>query len=144
LTLAAYAIEGKAPKTISTSHGVLRTDHAASILKTGRRDRGLQIDSGAQVVQMFDSWQGSVPKTSRFALAYQRRVEQVKATHPDTPLILYINGSAGLERMARSGVDLVSVDWTVDMKEARDRLGANIGVQGFRPMCFIWSERVYP
>jgi len=31
--------------------------------------------------------------------------------------------------MARSGVDFVSVDWTVDMKEA-DRLGANIGVQG--------------
>ncbi|MCS6815585.1 MAG: uroporphyrinogen decarboxylase, partial [Cyanobacteria bacterium] len=60
----------------------------------------------------------------------QRVVRQVKATHPDTPLILYINGSAGLlERMAASGVDIVSVDWTVDMAEARQRLGSK-GVQG--------------
>jgi len=41
---------------------------------------------------------------------------EVKATHPDTPLILYIMAVLVLERMARS-VDLV-VDWTVDMKEA--------------------------
>jgi uroporphyrinogen decarboxylase len=67
-----------------------------------------------------------------FALPYQQRViQQVKATHPDTPLILYISGSAGiLERMGRSGVDFVSVDWTVDMADARQRLGPNIGVQG--------------
>jgi uroporphyrinogen decarboxylase len=46
-------------------------------------------------------------------------------------MILYISGSAGvLERMGQSGVDIVSVDWTVDMADARRRLGPNIGVQG--------------
>ncbi|NEO91719.1 MAG: uroporphyrinogen decarboxylase, partial [Moorea sp. SIO3G5] len=67
-----------------------------------------------------------------FALPYQQRVvQQVKATHPNTPFILYISGSAGvLERMGQSGVDMVSVDWTVDMAEARTRLGDKMKVQG--------------
>jgi uroporphyrinogen decarboxylase len=57
--------------------------------------------------------------------------EQVKKTHPDTPLILLVTGSAGiLERMATSGADIVSVDWTVDMADARRRLGPNMNVQG--------------
>jgi uroporphyrinogen decarboxylase len=55
----------------------------------------------------------------------------VKATHPDTPLILYISGSAGvLERMARTGIDIISLDWTVDMADGCDRLPASVGVQG--------------
>lgn len=67
-----------------------------------------------------------------FALPYQQRVfQQVKQTHPDTPLVMYISGSAGvLERMGQTGADFVSVDWTVDMADARKRLGANMGVQG--------------
>ena len=43
-------------------------------------------------------------------------VDLVKQTHPDTPFILYISGSAGvLERMGRTGVDIISLDWTVDL-----------------------------
>ena len=64
-----------------------------------------QIDAGAQVVQLFDSWAGQLSPIDydTFAAPYQKRViDQVKATHPDTPLILYISGSAGvLERLAR-------------------------------------------
>ncbi|MEO0949554.1 MAG: uroporphyrinogen decarboxylase family protein, partial [Cyanobacteria bacterium J06641_5] len=93
-----------------------------------------QIDAGAQVVQLFDSWAGELSPLDyeTFALPYQQRVvRQVKETHPDTPLILYISGSAGvLERMGQSGVDFISVDWTVDMADARRRLGPNMKVQG--------------
>lgn len=106
-----------------------------------------QIDSGAQVVQMFDSWAGQLSPEDfeTFALPYQQRiVEQVKATHPDTPLILYINGSAGLlELMAQSGVDIVSVDWTVDMAVARQRLGASIGVQGNIDPCVLFGPKEF-
>jgi uroporphyrinogen decarboxylase len=93
-----------------------------------------QIDSGAQLVQMFDSWAGHLSPMDYdvFALPYQQRVfQQVKQTHPDTPLVMYISGSAGvLERMGQTGADFVSVDWTVDMADARKRLGADMGVQG--------------
>jgi uroporphyrinogen decarboxylase len=93
-----------------------------------------QIESGAQVVQMFDSWAGQLSPVDYdiFAGTYQKRVvDQVKAKHPDVPFILYISqGGVLLERMAATGVDMVSVDWTVDMADARKRLGPGINVQG--------------
>jgi Uroporphyrinogen-III decarboxylase len=93
-----------------------------------------QINSGAQVIQMFDSWAGQLSPQDyeTFALPYQKLVvQEVKKTHPNTPFILYINGSSGLlERMPQTGVDIVSVDWSVDIAEARQRLGNNICVQG--------------
>ena len=44
---------------------------------------------------------------------------------------MYINKSGALlERMAQSGVDIVSLDWTVTIEEARRRIGDKIGIQG--------------
>ena len=83
---------------------------------------------------MFDSWAGQLcPQDyETFALPYQQQVfRKVKETHPDTPLILLVSGSGGLlERMTPSGADIISVDWTVDMAEARQRLGKEMKVQG--------------
>ncbi|QLE50126.1 uroporphyrinogen decarboxylase [Nostoc sp. C057] len=139
-TLAAYAVEGKGSKTYSIIKNMafsdptilhqLLTKLADAIAIYAR----YQIDSGAQVVQMFDSWAGQLSPQDydTFALPYQQRVfQQIKQTHPDTPLILLVSGSAGvLERMAQSGADIVSVDWAVDMADARARLGKQVKVQG--------------
>ena len=139
-TLAAYAVEGKSSKNYSVIKGMafsqpellhqLLSNLADGITTYVRH----QIDCGAQMVQLFDSWAGQLSPIDyrTFALPYQQRVvQQVKQTHPDTPLVLYISGSAGvLELMGESGVDVVSVDWTVDMAEARKRLGPNMKVQG--------------
>ncbi|MFW5779629.1 MAG: uroporphyrinogen decarboxylase [Coleofasciculus sp.] len=139
-TLAAYAIEGKSSKNYSIIKGMAFSQPAMLHEFLGKIADAIavyvryQIDNGAQVVQLFDSWAGQLSPQDydTFALPYQQRVvEQVKATHPDTPLILYISGSAGiLERMGKSGVDIISVDWTVDMAEARQRLGYKMNVQG--------------
>lgn len=60
----------------------------------------------------------------------ERIVKAVKATHPHVPLTLYANGCGGLlERMAGTGVDVVGLDWSVDMADARARLGST-SVQG--------------
>ncbi|RUR72855.1 uroporphyrinogen decarboxylase [Chlorogloeopsis fritschii PCC 9212] len=139
-TLAAYAVEGKGSKTYSVIKNMAFSQPAildqlltklADAIATYVR---YQIDCGAQVVQMFDSWAGQLSPQDYeiFALPYQKRVfEQVKATHPDTPLILLVSGSAGLlERMAQSGADVLTIDWTVDMADARARLGKHVKVQG--------------
>ncbi|MBR8829795.1 MAG: Uroporphyrinogen decarboxylase [Chroococcopsis gigantea SAG 12.99] len=139
-TLAAYAVEGKSSKTYSIIKGMAFSEPAilhqfldklADMIATYVR---YQIDCGAQVVQMFDSWAGEMSPQDYdvFALPYQQKVIRlVKETHPDTPFILYISGSAGvLERMGKSGADIVSVDWTVDMADARQRLGRQMKVQG--------------
>ncbi len=150
-TLAAYAIEGKSSKDYINIKSMAFTEPDMLHKFLGKLADAIavyvryQIDSGAQVVQMFDSWAGQLSPQDyeKFALPYQQRVvKQVKATHPDTPLILYINGSAGLlERMGQSGVDIVSVDWTVEMKEARARLGANMGVQGNLDPCALYGDK---
>ncbi len=150
-TLAAYAIEGKSSKDYSTIKRMAFTEPAILHELLGKLSDAIatyvryQIDSGAQIVQLFDSWAGQLTPQDYdvFALPYQQRiVQQVKATHPDTPLILYISGSAGvLERMGQSGVDIVSVDWTVDMAEARQRLGADMGVQGNIDPCALFGSK---
>lgn len=150
-TLAAYAIEGKGSKDYVNIKQMAFNEPAmlhqflskiADAIATYVR---YQIDCGAQVVQMFDSWAGHLsPQDYRtFALPYQQQVvRQVKATHPDTPMILYISGSAGvLEMMGESGVDIVSVDWTVDMADARRRLGHDIGVQGNLDPCVLFGSK---
>jgi uroporphyrinogen decarboxylase len=139
-TLAAYAVEGKTSKSYTNIKGMAFSEPAMLHTLLGKLADNIanyvryQIDCGAQVVQLFDSWAGQLsPMDYRtFALPYQQRVvQQVKQTHPDTPLILYISGSAGIfDMMGESGVDIVSVDWTVDMAEARRRLGPKIAVQG--------------
>jgi uroporphyrinogen decarboxylase len=60
----------------------------------------------------------------------ERIVKKVKEVHPTTPITLYANGSGGLlERMPCTGVDVVGLDWTVDMADARQRLGTDLSVQ---------------
>ncbi len=139
-TLAAYVVEGKSSKNYAVIkamafqepellHSLL--NHFAESIAAYLR---YQIDSGAQVVQMFDSWAGQLSPIDFdiFAAPYQKKVvDLVKSTHPDTPMILYISGSAGvLERMGQTGVDIVSLDWTVDMSDGCSRLPNHVGVQG--------------
>jgi len=139
-TLAAYAVEGRTSKNYTNVKGLAFSEPALMHQLLSKLADNIatyvryQIDCGAQVVQLFDSWAGQLsPADYRtFALPYQQQVvNQVKRTHPDTPLILYISGSAGIfDMMGESGVDIVSVDWTLDMAEARRRLGPKMGVQG--------------
>ncbi|MEM6502382.1 MAG: uroporphyrinogen decarboxylase [Cyanobacteria bacterium P01_C01_bin.89] len=139
-TLAAYSIEGKSSKDYAKIKAMAFSEptvlHAflAKLADAIAQYACYQIESGAQVVQLFDSWAGQLcPQDfETFALPYIKMVvDQVKAKHPTVPLILYISGGSGiLERMAKSGVDVISVDWTVDMAEARQRLGPDMMVQG--------------
>jgi uroporphyrinogen decarboxylase len=139
-TLAAYSVEGKGSKDYAVIKNMAFSDPTILHQLLAKLSDSIatyiryQIDCGAQVVQMFDSWAGQLSPQDydTFALPYQQRVfRQVRQTHPDTPLILLVSGSAGvLERMGRSGADIVTVDWTVDMADARARLGSQMKVQG--------------
>lgn len=102
-TLAAYAMEGKADrdckqtKTIMLHHpAVLHAflEHLTNALITYV---GYQIESGAQVVQLFDSWAHhlSPSQFEEFSLPYANRVtEAVRAKYPHVPIIFHANGGA--------------------------------------------------
>ncbi|KAG6471845.1 hypothetical protein ZIOFF_069292 [Zingiber officinale] len=139
-TLASYVVEGGSSKHFSkikrlafsqpkVLHSLLQkfTNSMANYIR-------YQADHGAQAVQIFDSWATELSPVDfeEFSLPYLKQiVDSVKKTHPYLPLILYASGSGGLlERLPLTGVDVVSLDWTVDMAEGRRRLGSDIAVQG--------------
>jgi len=67
-------------------------------------------------------------------------VNRIKKECPHVPLVLYINGNGGLlERMKDTRVDVIGLDWTVDMADGRKRLGNGISVQGNVDPAFLFS-----
>ena len=139
-TLATYMVEGgssKEYKEIKTM-GYESPEVLHAMLKVLADNIGdyaiYQIEAGAQVIQVFDSWAGNLSPRDYdiFAAPYQKMViEKIKKAHPEVPTIMYINKSGALlERMATSGVDIVSLDWTVTVEEARKRIGDKVGIQG--------------
>lgn len=67
-------------------------------------------------------------------------VSKVRSKCLETPLVLYINGNGGLlERMKQTGVDVIGLDWTVDMADGRRRLGSGFSVQGNVDPAYLFS-----
>ena len=93
----------------------------------------LQADTGAQVVQIFDSWASELSPQDFdvFSAPYIKQiVDNVRKSHPDLALILYISGSGGLlERMTIPQPDVISVDQRVDLQDAIRRIGPEFAVQ---------------
>eukprot|EP00596_Hydrurales_sp_CCMP1899_P008701 CAMPEP_0119041608 /NCGR_PEP_ID=MMETSP1177-20130426/12598_1 /TAXON_ID=2985 /ORGANISM="Ochromonas sp, Strain CCMP1899" /LENGTH=372 /DNA_ID=CAMNT_0007007785 /DNA_START=142 /DNA_END=1260 /DNA_ORIENTATION=- len=139
-TLATYMVEGGSSKDFkeikSLSYQNPKVMHAMlDKLADNIGDYAcFQIENGAQVIQLFDSWAGNLSPLDydTFAAPYQRKViEKIKRNHPTVPTIIYINKSGALlERMAATGIDIISLDWTVKIEEARLRIGDKIGIQG--------------
>ncbi len=146
-TLASYMVEGggtrnyaeikgmmyREPKTI---HKLLDKLADAIILYINA-----QIEAGAQVVQLFDTWAGdlSAADYEEFALPYERKVFERIHRGPlglTVPAILYVNGCSHiLEKMAESGANVLSVDWRIDLAEARRRVGDKLALQGNLDPC---------
>lgn len=139
-TLATYIVEGGSSKNYThikkLAFGDPDTLHALlSHLAGGVADYiRYQADNGAQAVQIFDSWAAELAPQDFdvFSGPYIKRIiDDVKATHPDLQIILYIANSGGImERMAACGPDVISVDQRVDMGDARARIGPGFAVQG--------------
>ena len=152
-TLAAYSVEGganrycKETKTMMFNdpqvlHALL--DHIADALV---EYCSYQIESGAQVMQLFDSWAHHLtPEQFQvFSLDYVNKViTKLKERHPETPILFYVNGCGGkLEMLGESSckADVVGIDWGVSVKEARSVLGARTCIQGnVDPMVLFGTE----
>jgi uroporphyrinogen decarboxylase len=91
-----------------------------------------QIQAGAQAVQLFDSWAGSLSPSeyARFALPPTRAVLEGIADL-GVPTILFGVGTGELlGLMGTAGSNVVGVDWRVPLVEARRRVGAARALQG--------------
>ncbi len=93
-----------------------------------------QAESGARLVQIFDSWAGALSEADyrRYALpATQKVIREFKSRQPEVPLILYVGNSGHfLEATAESGADVLSLDWRVDLAMAAAKVGDRVALQG--------------
>jgi uroporphyrinogen decarboxylase len=124
-TLAAYSVEGKANKNCFNTKKMMYNepaimhaflDHIAESIAAYAIH---QIECGAQVLQVFESWAHHLGPDDFdvFAKPYaDKAIALIKAKHPDTPIIYFANGgSAYLERQSDMNADMICVDWQVAM-----------------------------
>ena len=143
-TLAAYTIEGKSSKDCLTTKKMMMADETGDNKAMSQFIDKLavmignygchQIECGAQVIQVFESWahQLSPKGFEQFAKpAAQKAIKIMKEKYPDVPVIYFANGgSSFLELQRDMGCDMIAVDWAVDMAQARDILGPDVAISG--------------
>ncbi len=141
-TLACYMVEGagssdyRLVKTMMYArpdlmHRILaiNADAVASYLNT-------QIEAGAQAVMIFDSWGGVLADGAfqEFSLAYTKRVlAQLKRNQDGAviPRIVFTKGGGlWLPEMAPLDCEVLGLDWTVNLQQARARIGGVAGGPG--------------
>ncbi len=91
-----------------------------------------QIKAGADVVQLFDSWVGTLgPSTyKQFVQPYMQRIFEA-IWRSETPSIHFGTGTASLlDVITEAGGDIISVDWRVDLDDAWKQIGYDHGIQG--------------
>lgn len=141
-TLACYMVEGRGSDDFRTVKSMLydRPDLMHHILSVNAAAvaayLNAQIDAGAQAVMIFDTWGGALADGiyQAFSLHYMREViRQLKREHEGTkiPCIVFTKGGGlWLDEIADSGADAVGLDWTVNLGNARARVGHKVALQG--------------
>ncbi|MFJ5298108.1 uroporphyrinogen decarboxylase [Pseudomonas sp. NPDC088368] len=141
-TLATYMVEGGSSKDFRKSKAMLYDNPQAMHLLLDKLAQSVtaylngQILAGAQAVQIFDSWGGSLSAAAyqEFSLAYMRKIVSGLIREHDgrkVPVILFTKGGGlWLESIADAGADALGLDWTCDIGEARRRVGSKVALQG--------------
>jgi uroporphyrinogen decarboxylase len=151
-TLATYMVEGGSSKTYAkikammfdqpkTLHHILDVlaDSVIAYLNA-------QIESGAQAVQIFDTWGGVLTPRDyhEFSLRYMHKIVDGLKRENDgrkVPVILFTKGGGQwLESMADTGADALGLDWTTDIDVARARVGDRVALQGNMDPCILYAS----
>ena len=92
----------------------------------------LQVEAGADVVQIFDTWAGKLDLDQYVDMALPAVKRVIERTRKlDVPVIMYSRNSKHLlEAAASSGCDVLSIDCSLSLEEARARLGPGLPLQG--------------
>ncbi|AWI08959.1 uroporphyrinogen decarboxylase [Ereboglobus luteus] len=136
-TLAAYMLEGGSSDDFARAKQLYYTDRGAFEALMRKLTDALityfrmQIAAGADAIQIFDSWGGIIAAHDYEYVSLKWIREIAAALPPDFPVILYARGAAAQHgAQAKSGVRVLSVDWTVNLAALRRGLPAGVALQG--------------
>jgi uroporphyrinogen decarboxylase len=136
-TLACYMVEGQAREGFATVKSFLYREPKTFHLLLHRIAQATipylkaQIAAGAAAVQLFDTWSGELNLHDYQEFALTAVQEIVSGLGGLVPVIYYTKASQHLlPAVARSGANVLSVDWRVDLADIRKTLGPRIALQG--------------
>ncbi|HHX82589.1 MAG TPA: uroporphyrinogen decarboxylase [Pseudomonadaceae bacterium] len=141
-TIATYMVEGGGSKDFATIKSMMMATpelmHALleKISLSVIDYLNAQIRAGAQAVQIFDTWGGVLSPHcyDEFSLSYMTKIIaglQRENEGRKVPVIVFTkNGGLWLERIAECGADGVGLDWTINIGDARARIGDKVALQG--------------
>jgi len=140
-TLACYMVEGGSSSDFSRIRSLLYDQpellhHLLNVLALTITDYlNEQIAAGAQAVQIFDTWGGLLTSAAyrEFSLAYAKKIiAGLRREHEGrrVPVVWFTKNGHLLEDMAGAGCDVLGLDWTADLTEARRRVGGKVALQG--------------
>ncbi|MCA2017109.1 uroporphyrinogen decarboxylase [Vibrio tritonius] len=141
-TLATYMVEGGSSKAFTKIKKMMYSDpHTLHLLLDKLADSVIdylnaQIKAGAQSVMVFDTWGGVLtPRDyNDFSLQYMHKIVDGLIRENDgrrVPVTLFTkNGGMWLEKIAATGCDAVGLDWTINIADAKARIGDKVALQG--------------
>ena len=154
-TLACYMVEGKSSKTF---HGIKSMLYRAPDILHALLERlaritidylNAQMEAGARVIMLFDTWGGILTPSAyrEFSLRYLAYIASAlnrNIAGETIPLIFYTKqANAWLEDMVVAGCDAIGLDWTIDLGEARRRVGDRVALQGNLDPAVLLAEPVH-
>lgn len=148
-TLATYMIEGQGTKTYALVKKMIYSNpqfmHAllkkvTEVLK-GYMER--QIQSGANVVMIFDSWAAALEESAyfEFSWSYMKEISAyLKSKYPHVPVILFPKGISGYLDKIDGEFDVFGVDWSTPIELAKAKLGGKYVLQGNMEPTRLYSK----
>src|SRR3990167_3516892 len=152
-TVATYLVEGQSSKTFEKIKSMMFAEPALlhalleKITQVTIDYLNAQIQAGADVIMLFDSWGGvlSPLQYQLFSLNYMQKIsEKLTRTDQDKkiPLIFFSKGCGlYLENIANAGCDAVGLDWTMDLATAKKLVGDRVALQGNLDPCTLFADR---
>lgn len=144
-TIFCYMIEGQGSKTFSKARKVLYTNPTLAhdllnrITNVTIQYLKAQINAGAHMVQIFDSWAGILGKEqyAEFGLKY---LDRIASAISDVPVTLFSKGAfASVVDIAKLDCNTVGLDWNMQVAEVRAEIGETRTLQGNLDPCVLYS-----
>jgi len=148
-TLATYMIEGQGTKTYNICKKMMYSNPKllhkilAKVTEVVKLYMEKQIESGIDVVQIFDSWAAAIEpsKYDEFSWKYMVEIaDYLKSKYPDVPIIMFPKGIPAFLDKVYGNFDVFGVDWATPMELAKEKLGEKYVLQGNMEPCRLYSQ----
>jgi uroporphyrinogen decarboxylase len=149
-TIYAYMVEGKGSKTFSVAKAMMvQAPELAEALLDRITKSTLQylldqIEAGADMVQLFDSWAGVLSPEwyERFALPGIRTIcAGIQQRHPQVPITVFAKGACfSLDALGKLPCNVIGLDWTMPPQTARQLVGRAKVLQGNLDPCVLYGN----